>query len=260
MTEHLEKTKLAVDEICEFKKQIFEKTKAWHNSCADNIDAKEFGEMIDVIKDLAETEKLCWEAAYYKAVTMAMAEGEEDLPEELRRAGYNHNHYRSSGRFASAGHGTRMGYPMLEPEMWRYVAPERFGYPMRTTHEGGHSGWGNVETGYGENGMPGYTPGSKGTSRGGSMMPGSSGTVYGSSGSYGYPHDPEYGRAYNQYRESRRHYTETKDYDHKKEMDHHAEEHLKHSIHTLREIWKDVDPEMRKKMKTDLQGLVGELN
>lgn len=254
MSEHFEKTKMAVEELCSFRKEIFDRTRAWHNSCADKIDTKEFGEMTDAIKDLAETEKLLWEACYFKQVSEAMEKAEHEGSEEGMegRYGYNHMHYPSSGRFASKGHGSYMGYaPMMEPEMWARRAMERFGYPMvdRFPYDGKemdgerthHSGMGDVRTGYGVNGTPWHVQGEQ-------------------ADKYGYRGDNEYGRAYNMYREHRRHYTETKDPSDREQMSRHAEEHLRKTLETLRDIWVDVDPNMRKKMKTDLQGLVGEMN
>lgn len=143
-------------------------------------------------------------------------EEDEREEEEMRRMGYNPNHYRSSGRFASTGHGTRYGYPMWEEDMWPRVDRVR-GY---------HDGDGSIETGYGRNAMP---------------------------------ESDEYGRAYGRYKEARRHYTETKDEHEKSEMKKHAEDHFNKSVKTLHEIWKDVDPSLRSKMKTDLTALINEI-
>lgn len=38
----------------------------------DRMDTKEVGELADIVKDLAEAEKSCWEAEYYRSVTEAM--------------------------------------------------------------------------------------------------------------------------------------------------------------------------------------------
>ena len=38
----------------------------------NRINVKELGEMVDMVKDLAEAEKNCWEASYYKATSEAM--------------------------------------------------------------------------------------------------------------------------------------------------------------------------------------------
>lgn len=71
--------------------------------------------------------------------------------------------------------------------------------------------------------------------------------------------DSRYGRAYNDYRKARRHYTETKSASDKDMMDMKASDHVADSIHTIHEIWDMADPNLRKKMKTDLQKLVGEM-
>lgn len=266
MKEKIEKTKAELENVEELKKCIFQRAKSWFEADASKVDTHEFGEIIDVVKDLAQVHKYCWEALYFESVVKAMEEEHEMDEEMTERYGYNPNRYPSSGRYASKGHGTRMGYPMMEPEMWARRASERFGYPVY--FDGTHDGMGDIFTGYGINGMPGYS-GSRGASRDGSsgMNNSSDGSNSGRSGASGgsqlysgYPMGSEYGREYDMYRESRRHYTETKDADSKREMDHHAEEHLKKSIQTIRDIWSGVDPTLKKKMKMDLQALVGEMN
>lgn len=38
----------------------------------DRIDINRMGEMVDMVKDLAEAEKSCWEARYYQSIVGAM--------------------------------------------------------------------------------------------------------------------------------------------------------------------------------------------
>ena len=64
-----------------------------------NVDTKELGEVIDMIKDLAETEEKCWKACYYKSIYEAMQGYDEN-----DRQGYANWRY-SSGRFAPSGRG-----------------------------------------------------------------------------------------------------------------------------------------------------------
>ena len=71
--------------------------------------------------------------------------------------------------------------------------------------------------------------------------------------------DPRYGRAYNEYKMKRRHYHETNSPADKKDMDTHAEEHVRDTIATARDIWKDADPALRKQMKEDFTKLVSEM-
>lgn len=68
--------------------------------------------MIDDIKDLAEAEKACWEAEYYRSVTEAMEDGQMGYDDGMGyprgrgrvRSGYN------QGGYEQDGHGYRRGY------------------------------------------------------------------------------------------------------------------------------------------------------
>ena len=86
-----------------------------HRKGVDDLDTKDCGEVVDMIKDLAEAEKACMEACYYETIVKAMEKADED-GEEDEKMGYNARHY-ASGRFAPKGRGTRMGYM---PETMRY--------------------------------------------------------------------------------------------------------------------------------------------
>ena len=74
--------------------------------------------------------------------------------------------------------------------------------------------------------------------------------------SYG---DNRYGKSYNDYRISRRHYTESKSENDKDEMEMHAREHVNDTMETIREIYKSADPELRKRIKANLTTLVNEM-
>ena len=58
----------------------------------NRIDVKEVGELVDMVKDLAEAEEKCWEAAYYRSVTNAMKDsserGKKEMVTEPVRPGY----------------------------------------------------------------------------------------------------------------------------------------------------------------------------
>ena len=54
--------------------------------------------------------------------------------------------------------------------------------------------------------------------------------------------------------------TETKSPEKKREMEEHAEHHMNEAVATFKEIWREADPELRQKMKTDLTKLMGEMN
>lgn len=238
MKEHIEKIKKEACEVREFRSRFFDSLRTWYESgdCKDHPIC-EFGEYIDVFKDLCESEEKLAESCYFLSVVYAMHEAEEDdekTEEWMRKNGYNPNHYKSSGRFAPSGRGIRMGYP------WPFHLPnvirsEPFmsGYPVYFD-EGEHSGRGDIKTGYGENGK-----------------------VY---QDMNVDEDTmEHGRAYGRYREARRHYTESHDPEAKKDMTRHAMDHFGKTLETLTAIWKDVEPEMRKKMRSDLEKTVASM-
>lgn len=68
-----------------------------------------------------------------------------------------------------------------------------------------------------------------------------------------------YGRAYEEYQGLRRYYTETHNPRYKTEMDAHASEHVGNTLTTIREIWKNADPELRQRMRGDFTALVNEM-
>lgn len=103
----------------------------------ENVDTKEMGDVIDIIKDLAE-------AMYYRTLVVAMEDSEygEDYdeygPMEDGRRGYRGQpRSKSSGRYMSKGDGRRsnrgrrgydepMGDYEMTPEMYRMYSPEYY--------------------------------------------------------------------------------------------------------------------------------------
>lgn len=71
--------------------------------------------------------------------------------------------------------------------------------------------------------------------------------------------DERYGKSYHEYKNAKRHYTETNSATDKEMMNLHANEHLNDSLTTLRDIWKSADPELKKRMKADLMTLTSEM-
>lgn len=187
------------------------------------VSTEELGQAVDMVKDLAETEEKCLEAIYYQKVVEAM---ENEQPRYDDYMGYNPNRYRS-GRYAPKGMGTRrMGYD--DPYSPEWYDPSQDPEWM--------------------NNMMGYNDGRRGSSNtSGNLM------------DHERMQEPRYGKAYNEYLKMRRHYTETKSQDDRKEMDVHAEEHMNDTITTMRDIWKDADPTLRKRMYENLSKLVAEM-
>lgn len=118
----------------------------------ENVDTKEMGEVVDIIKDLAEAE-------YYAKITKAMDEaeyGEEydymGAYEDDMRKGYRGQPRDSRGRYMSRrgvnrrGYEAPMGYEMTpemykmhDPEYWRDMDREEFGRMYYTDNANGGS-------------------------------------------------------------------------------------------------------------------------
>lgn len=69
-------------------------------------------QMVDSIKDLAEAEKSCWEAEYYRAVTEAMDDGKMGYDDGMgyARGGRGGMGYERGQGGSSQGRGYRRGY------------------------------------------------------------------------------------------------------------------------------------------------------
>lgn len=69
----------------------------------------------------------------------------------------------------------------------------------------------------------------------------------------------DYTRAYDRYKDARRHYTASKNPQTQEEMNRYANEHLTETIATFREMWGDATPDVKANMKTHLTNLVNEM-
>lgn len=106
-----------VEEIYKLKNKIIQhvETEAQDMSRA-NI--HELGELVDMVKDLAEAEKECWEASYYRAITEAMGNS----------SGYAMNQpMRGYSDMQRQGYGNAMGYDDIIEKLgdeYRHLNPE----------------------------------------------------------------------------------------------------------------------------------------
>lgn len=171
-----------------------------------------YGEVVDMIKDLAETKKYCMEAYYYEHVVKDMEEYERE-DEEEDSMGYDKRRYPSSGRFAPKGKGVYRSYIPAHILDDRIFPPD-----MRYMDE-------NMAMEYKEDGH------SKIPSRGGSS----------SGGRYGYSYDE---------------YQHAKTSGDKAGMENKAVEHMTGMLGTIREVWKDSDPALKKRLKSELTAFV----
>lgn len=225
-----------------------------------SVDVAETGAVIDMIYDIAKAEKNCYEAEYYKAIVEAMEEAEEE--HEHERYGYTRYPKRPMPWYK----------PMVdrEPYIDAYLEDPEFGENMRMGYSGGRGG----NTGGGRSGGRGGRSGGSNPSGGNSGGDSGGSGGRGGGGRSGYSEaeyaeeelndmmmrDMRYGKPFNDYRTSKRHYTQSKSQTDKNEMTSHANEHIADMISTTREMWKDADAELKKQMKASLTGLLGEMN
>lgn len=156
----MEELKKKIEETSELKATLCDWAKQEMSKGMTAACTHELGEVIDMIKDLAEAEKELAECCYYKSIVNAMHEAQEE--EELMARmgggmGYNHNRY-ANGRFATKGHGNYThGFHPSEREMDMmppYMMKDAMGmgydhedpHTTHTTHQGGTHGYhGGVE-------------------------------------------------------------------------------------------------------------------
>lgn len=237
----MEKTKKYVEDLCDLKEKLYTSARDALAKGCQNVDTHEMGEVVDMIKDLAEAEEKCWKACYYKSIVCAMkkseeedemmmklamsGEGGDDMMDYRRgmRRGYDNWRY-SSGRFAPTGRGHRSGYMPMDDDMdpWMDEA-QRMGY------DGGDRGASSNRNQNGSNNRMGYMP-------------------------------SERGDRYDRYNRARMGYNETKDARSKEHMDTAARDYVVDIAESVREVWKDADPAMRKEIKNKLVALTGEMN
>lgn len=124
-----------VEKISEDKNRILEYMgKSLDKYGPDRIDVAEMEKLADIVKDLAEAEKACWEAEYYRAVTEAM-DSSGYMPDGMGydggrggnqggRMGYNPNRD-SMGRYSRGRRGYHDGMDGLRAEMQSASPEER---------------------------------------------------------------------------------------------------------------------------------------
>jgi len=201
------KLDMELEPIKDMCKKLEEAVKHELSKGIENVDAKELGEVVDMIKDLYEAKEKIVKACYYKGVLEAMEEHDfedEDEIEEEGRRGYRGQPRSQSGRFMSRGDGrrsnrgrsSRRGYEdMMMYDDMDYDEMERMRDMDRPYGRMGYSGSGS--SGGSSSGM----------SSGGSS---SSGMNSGSMGSQGGSNSGSRGYSESRYDRARRGYEETK--------------------------------------------------
>lgn len=204
-----------IEEIKRTKETLLSWVQQEVNVGKDCFHVESVGATVDMIKDLAETEKGCAEALYYMVVVNAMLNGEDPSYEEAPM-GYNHRHLKN-GEFARSGRGHMVGGtsgfhhgPFVDekPYIDAYLHDPNFKPNMLHRTMGYNGDWD-------ENSKS------------------------------------KYGKAYDDYLEARRHYTASGDQLAKEKMDHHTMEHVNNALESMQEMWESSDDAMLKKRIVD---------
>lgn len=217
---HDNEGKMTLEKICTLLDIMTDGLKNAANHGLDSLDTHEAGEVADIIKDLSEAKKNLTDAEKNEWESCYYASIVKAMKDADER-GDEEDRYGYIPREAS-----RMGKRgMQRDRIKRWVRdPDTFEDEMYE--------------------RAGYTPGRK-MSRDDRSSDNSS--------------DERYGKPYREYIDSRRHYSESKSQADKDMMEMYANEHLMDVMGSVREIYKTADPDMRKRMKSDLTKLVGEM-
>lgn len=212
--------KMTLEKICTLLDIMTDGLKSATNQGLNNLDTHEAGQVADIIKDLSEAKKNLTDAEKNEWESCYYASIVKAMKDADER-GDEEDRYGYIPREASS-----MGKRgMQRDRIKRWVRdPDTFEDEMYE--------------------RAGYTPGRK-MSRDDRSSDNSS--------------DERYGKPYREYIDSRRHYSESKSQADKDMMEMHANEHLMDVMGSIREIYKSADPDMRKRMKSDLTKLVGEM-
>ena len=189
------------------------------------FDTNSCGAVSDIIKDMAEAKKECYEAYYYKTVIEAMSKGRSSSYGE-GSYGYNHRHM-DNGEFASSGRGHIVrGYnhgPYMDqmPYIDAYVHDPNFEENM----------WD------GNNMSMGYNP--------------NTGTPNNSGGGNNRMGNSRNGEIYDNYRNAKRYYQSSKSSEDKAKMEEHCMKYMDSTLKNLKSMWKEADPSLKAKIKKD---------
>lgn len=230
VNEHIEKAECLQDKILQCLESL-------DLSCDSNKET--FYYLADISKDLAELMEKESKAAYYKCLAKGMKESEEEkelllkmgIPKhEVAMMGYDNWKY-ASGRYAPKGKGHYVGHstsgytPAGEPIVGDFNGMYENAFRNAEIHD------------------PTFQD----------MFP------MGYTGNMDNANRTGRGDHYDRYLDSRRHYTETKKDEDKQRMHDDARAHVKNVEYTMRDMWKDADPALKRDMKSSLQSLLNEM-
>lgn len=216
---HDKHKKPELSEICQIEKDLISalKTTVSHGVFSKEVDGKELGDLVDMVKDMAETKRNCWEACYYETVVEAMKEGEDEEGGRMPR-------------------GMEHMYKIMPPH-WMNEGPAGYIPSSRVPM---NKDWNGLSYDYSNNS--------------GRRMNGDNDDQSQNRNRYRNP----YGESYGEYEDARRHYTETRSPEDKRHMNEKAMEHVDNSMMTLREVWRNADPDVKKQVSSAISSLASE--
>lgn len=225
---------IRMDRVKELKKTLIGWVEKEVGEGMCGADIEKLGEVVDMVKDLAETEKECMEAEYYETIIAAMEESE---PEHGK---FGYDHWRNaSGQFAKTGHGHYSGYtsaPIMKNGTMHVREPHtsgdfRMGYPMDGRSSNGNQNGNGVRYGH----MP--------MDYGNDMMPWSENGVY-----------------YDDWQNHKRHYSETGSKEDEQRMQESLAKNISVVMTQVKEMSEDATPENRRKLKAEMTAVMNDLN
>lgn len=190
------------------------------------------GQLVDMVKDLADSEKNLMKKKYYEImICAAMTTGEDMM--DVGSMGYDNWRYKS-GKFASKGHGTNVGHG--RGLRMGFVDDQNYPWP---DYVHPHL-------------MPEMQYGMKMDPRSSQVMGFPMDDVW----KYGEDWSGMKGTPYEDYRMAKKHYTETNKPEHRKELDDKIVDASVDMIGSMGEMWEDASPETRKKMEENMRTLI----
>lgn len=117
-----------VDKIYELKNKILQRVEQ-DTQNIQRFDVNTVGELVDIVKDLAEAEDHCWQAEYYKSITKAM--GSESY-------GYTPMRGASTGRSGYNGYNGASGYGSMSSGHQQIIDPIKMAMQSANPEEREH--------------------------------------------------------------------------------------------------------------------------
>lgn len=132
-----------VEKIKETKDKVLQRMEqAIGERGMERVDVNELGKLADIVKDMADAEKSCWEAEYYRSVTEAMEDGSMGYEDGMgyARGGQGGQGYRRGYSQGNGSQGYRRGYDEMG-----YRGQPRDSQGQFTSRRGYREGYGHSD-------------------------------------------------------------------------------------------------------------------